>query len=34
MTSAAVGTLIQVKMQGGTLLSGIVGPDGMVERTN
>lgn len=34
MTSGAVGALIQVKMQGGTLISGIVGPDGMVERTN
>jgi flagella basal body P-ring formation protein FlgA len=34
MTSAAVGAPIQVKMQGGTLVSGIVGPDGMVERAN
>lgn len=34
MTSAAVGALIQVKMQGGTLISGVVGPDGMVERSN
>lgn len=34
MTSAAVGTLIQVKMPGGTLISGIVGPDGMVERAH
>ncbi|WP_305598705.1 flagellar basal body P-ring formation chaperone FlgA [Polaromonas sp.] len=34
MTSAAVGALIQVKMLGGTLISGIVGPDGMVERTH
>ncbi len=34
LTSAAVGALVQVKMQGGTLISGIVGPDGMVERTN
>lgn len=34
MTSAAVGALIQVKMQGGTLISGIVGADGTVERTH
>jgi flagella basal body P-ring formation protein FlgA len=34
MTDAAVGALVQVKMQGGQLLSGIVRPDGVVERSN
>jgi flagella basal body P-ring formation protein FlgA len=34
MTNAAVGAIVQVKMQGGQLLSGIVRPDGMVERPN
>lgn len=33
MTDAPAGTLIQVKMQGGQLLSGIVRPDGMVQRS-
>lgn len=33
MTDASAGTLIQVKMQGGQLLSGIVRPDGMVQRS-
>ncbi len=32
MTSAPAGALIQVKMPGGQLLSGIVRPDGMVQR--
>jgi len=32
MTHAAVGAMVQVKMQGGQLLSGVVRPDGMVER--
>jgi flagellar basal body P-ring formation protein FlgA len=34
MTDAAVGAVIRVKMQGGQLLSGIVQPDGSVERNN
>lgn len=34
MTDAAAGTLVQVKMQGGQLLSGILRPDGIVERSN
>lgn len=34
MTDAAVGVLIQVKMQGGQVLSGIVRPGGVVERSN
>ena len=34
MTNAAVGAIVQVKMQGGQLLSGIVRPDGRVERAN
>lgn len=34
MTDAAVGALIQVKIQGGQLISGIVRPDGIVERAN
>lgn len=34
MTNAAVGAMVQVKMQGGQLLSGIVRPDGAVERAN
>jgi flagella basal body P-ring formation protein FlgA len=32
MTNAPVGALIQVKIQGGQMLSGIVRPDGAVER--
>ncbi|WP_092007850.1 flagellar basal body P-ring formation chaperone FlgA [Polaromonas sp. OV174] len=34
MTHAAVGALVQVKMQSGQVLSGIVRPDGSVERSN
>lgn len=34
MTDAAAGAVVQVKMQGGQLLSGIVRPDGIVERNN
>lgn len=34
MTNAAVGATVQVKMRGGQLLSGIVRPDGSVERPN
>jgi flagellar basal body P-ring formation protein FlgA len=34
MTDAAVGAVVQVKIQGGQLLSGIVQPDGSVERNN
>lgn len=34
MTNAAVGAIVQVKMQGGQLLSGVVRPDGTVERPN
>jgi flagella basal body P-ring formation protein FlgA len=34
MTNAAVGALVQVKMQGGQLTSGIVRADGIVERAN
>jgi len=33
MTNAALGAMIQVKMQGGQLLSGIVRPNGIVERS-
>ena len=32
MTDAAVGAVVQVRIQGGPLISGIVGPDGIVER--
>lgn len=34
MTNSAVDTMVQVKIQGGQLLSGIVRPDGTVERPN
>lgn len=34
MTNAAVGAMVQVKMQGGPVLSGVVRPDGIVERPN
>ncbi|WP_305626707.1 flagellar basal body P-ring formation chaperone FlgA [Rhodoferax sp.] len=34
MTDSAVGETVQVKMQGGQLLSGTVRPDGTVERPN
>lgn len=34
MTDAAVGTIIQVKIQGGQLLSGVVRQDGTVEQAN
>lgn len=34
MSQAAAGAIIQVKMQGGQLLSGVVRPDGIVERAN
>jgi flagella basal body P-ring formation protein FlgA len=34
MASAAVGARIQIKMQDGQLLSGVVSPDGTVERFN
>lgn len=34
MSHAAAGAIIQVKMQGGQLLSGVVRPDGIVERAN
>lgn len=34
MASAATGALIQVKIQGGQLISGIVRPDGSIERAN
>lgn len=34
MTHAAAGAIVQVKLQGGRLLSGVVRPDGMVERPN
>lgn len=33
MSDAALGSLVQVKMQGGQLLSGIVRPNGVVERS-
>ena len=33
MTDAALGAVVQVKMQGGQLLSGIVRPNGVVERS-
>jgi flagella basal body P-ring formation protein FlgA len=32
MTNAAIGALVQVKMQAGQVLTGVVRPDGMVER--
>lgn len=34
MTTAAVGAVIQVKMQGGQLISGKVAANGMIERSN
>ena len=34
MTGAAAGALVQVKIQGGQLISGIVRADGVVERAN
>ena len=34
MTDAAAGALVQVKTQGGQLFSGVVQPDGSVERNN
>ena len=34
MAGAATGTVIQVKIQGGQLISGIVLPDGSIERAN
>lgn len=34
MTSSAAGKMVQVKIQGGRLLSGIVRPDGTIERPN
>jgi flagellar basal body P-ring formation protein FlgA len=34
MTDAALGAVVQVKMQGGQLLSGIVRPNGVVERSH
>jgi flagellar basal body P-ring formation protein FlgA len=34
MIDAAVGAVVQVKIQGGQLISGIVRPDGTVERAN
>lgn len=34
MNSAAVGAIVQVRMQGGQLLSGTLRPDGTVERGN
>ena len=34
MTNAAAGTIVQVKIQGGHLLSGVVRQDGIVERSN
>lgn len=34
MTNAAVGAIIQVKMQGGQLISGKVAPNGIIERSN
>ena len=33
MTDAALGAVVQVKMEGGKLLSGIVRPNGIVERS-
>lgn len=34
MLDAAVGAVVQVKIHGGQLISGIVRPDGIVERAN
>lgn len=34
MADAAIGAVVQVKMQGGYILSGLVRPDGVVERPN
>lgn len=34
MSHAAAGAIVQVKMQGGQLLTGVVRPDGIVERAN
>lgn len=34
MTDAAIGAVVQVKIHGGQLISGIVRPDGIVERAN
>ncbi|MEO5659804.1 MAG: flagellar basal body P-ring formation chaperone FlgA [Polaromonas sp.] len=34
MTDAAAGAVVQVKIEGGQLISGIVRPDGTVERAN
>lgn len=34
MSHAAAGAIVQVKMQGGQLLTGVVRPDGSVERAN
>ncbi len=34
MTNAAAGAIVQVKIQGGQLLSGVVRHDGIVERSN
>ena len=34
MTDAAVGAVVQVKIQGGQLITGTVRPDGIVERAN
>ena len=34
MTDAAAGAVVQVKMQGGQVLSGVVRPDGSIERAN
>ncbi len=34
MADAALGARVQVKMQGGQLLSGVVGPNGVVERSH
>lgn len=34
MTDASLGAVVQVKMQGGQLISGVVRPDGIVERSN
>ena len=34
MTDASLGAVVQVKMQGGQLVNGVVRPDGIVERSN
>jgi flagella basal body P-ring formation protein FlgA len=34
MADAALGTVVQVKMQGGRTLNGVVGPDGVVEQVH